>query len=269
MKQAFLRLIRHDSSLFIEPMKRWFQSFGYRTAIGPTGSESGSRRPTASMSANVAGLSVAGLSNEAGSSGETLKRTSAQTALDVSQLDAELVRDVFTRAQVSGANATAPESEPSFADGSAVPGHDKTAPEEGSYLEAAALFPVGAQEDFPDVETALADATQLPQAGTRPSPGTGASTGRDIVTQATEAPKVTQEAPSTPLVKTMVETIAKRRGAGEPGLGLLPDGLEDLFLRNARVNVGVKTLLLDVEPVDVRMLIEELNDFARTIGAIE
>ena len=67
----------------------------------------------------------------------------------------------------------------------------------------------------------------------------------------------------------MVETIADRTPGAEQGLDLLPDGLEGLFMRNARVNVGVKTLLLNLEPVDLRELTEELNEFARTIGAID
>ena len=49
---------------------------------------------------------------------------------------------------------------------------------------------------------------------------------------------------------------------------ILPDGLEGLFQRNARVNMALKTLLLNLEPVDLKELTEELKNFAETIGAI-
>ena len=264
MKQAFFRLIRHDQSLFIEPMKRWFQSFGYDIAIGLTSSAGGNQRPSASKSTNVAGPP-----KEVVGRGATPKQTPAQVAPDEGQLDPDLVRDVFTRAKIPADNATPPESESPLANRAVVPDQEEAAAEEDSSPKAAALLADRANEDSSDAQTAKADSMQPPQVSPRSSPTTGASTARDVAAQATAAPKATQEAPPTPLVRTMVETVANRAHGVQQELGLLPDGLEELFLRNARVNVGVKTLLLNVDPVDVRELTEELNEFARTIGAID
>lgn len=266
MKQAFFRLIRHDQSLFIEPMKesmkRWFQSFGYNIAIGPTGSAGGNQRPSGSKSTNVAGPP-----KETVVRGATQNRTTAQVAPDEGQLNPELVRDVFTRAKITTGNPTPPESEPPLANRTVVPDHEEGTPEEDSSPKAAPLLVDRAKEAPPDAQTGKADSTQPPQVGPSASPSTGASAGRDGAAQATGTSSPIEEAPPTPIARTMVETIAGKANRFPQELSLLPDGLEELFLRNAQVNVGVKTLLLNVDPVDVRELSEELSEFARTIGA--
>ena len=209
MKQAFFRLIRHDQSLFIEPMKesmkRWFQSFGYNIAIGPTGSAGGNQRPSGSKSTNVAGPP-----KEAVDRGATQNRTTAQVAPDEGQLDPELVRDVFARPKITTGNATPPESEPPLANRTVVPDHEEAALKEDSSPKAAPLLADRAKEDSSDAQTAKADSTQPPQVGPRCSPGTGASTGHDGAAQGAAAPKATQEAPLGQMARTMVETIANR-----------------------------------------------------------
>ena len=126
-----------------------------------------------------------------------------------------------------------------------------------------------ATEDPLDKHEARSGSTQPPNGMTRAGLDDWEGNGGDVSAQSASISKHSTDAPPTTMVKTMVETISDRTSASEQGLDLLPDGLEELFVKNARVNVGVKTLLLNFEPVDIRELTEELQDFAKSIGAIK
>ena len=104
MKQGFLRLLRHDQSLFIEPVKRWFRSFGFGSAIEATGSPGGNQGPSDPESNQVTGLS-----GEAVVGGTSPNRAPALVNHYEGQLDPELVRDVFTAAKTPVEDSTPPE----------------------------------------------------------------------------------------------------------------------------------------------------------------
>lgn len=264
MKQEFFRLLRRDHSLFIEPMKRWVRSFGFDFAAELTSSAGGNQGPSDPESNEVIGPP-----GEAAVRGSSPNRTPALSGPYEGQLDPDLVRDVFAGANTPVEHSTPTEIQPRFANQTAVSGGEEAAAEEGSSPKAASAVADPTAEAFLEEPEAEADSTQQPQDRPRFGPDSEASSGRDVVARSADTPKPSPDAPPATLVRTMVENIANRPPGAEQGLDLLPDGLEGLFMRNARVNVGVKTLLLNLEPVDLRELTEELNEFARTIGAID
>ena len=264
MKQEFFRLLRRDHSLFIEPMKRWFRSFGFDFVDELTGSAGGNQGPSDPESNEVIGPP-----GEAVVRGTSPYREPALVDPCDGQLDPELVRNVFTAANTPAEYSTHSENPQQFADRTAVSDDEEAAAEEGSSPEVAAAVADPTAKAFLEEPEAEADSTQQPQDRPRFGPDSEASSGHDVVARSAATPKPSPDAPSPTLVRTMVETIAERTPVAEQVLDLLPDGLEGLFMRNARINVGVKTLLQNLEPADLRELTEELNEFARTIGAID
>ena len=250
MKQRFLRLIRHDRSLFIEPIKRRFRSFGVDFAAELTGSAGGNHGPSDPESNEVVDQP-----GEAAVRSSSPNRTPALADHYEGQLDPDLVRDVFAVANTPVEHSTLP----------------------GNHLEAVILT-VGTDCEEVDGEESLSPnsthtADDEAMRVSLEEQGTEADSiqppDRDAPSNYASTSKLPAEPRPTTMVKTMVETIADRTLGGEQGLDFLADGLEELFVKNARVNVGVKTLLLNLEPVDIRELTEELQDFAKSIGAIK
>ena len=264
MKQEISRILRHDQSLFIEPMKRWFRLFGLDLSVEPARWAGGIPRLSDQESAED--IELAG---ESPSQGKRSNRTPAQVDPHEGQLDPELVRDVFT-ADITPADHFAFSECQSHDVGITVGADQKDADgEDGLSQKSTENSESEATEDSLDEQEARSGSTQLPNSMTRASLGDGEENGGDVSANSASISKHSTDAPPTTMVKTMVESISDRTSGSEQGLNLLPDGLEELFVRNARVNVGVKTLLLNLEPVNIRELTEELQDFAKSIGAIK
>lgn len=263
MKQEFFRLVRHDRSLFKEPMKRWFRMFGLDFDVEPTrcaGGNQGLSDPESSEVIELPGESVI--------RGKSPDRAPAPVNPYEGQLDPELVRDVFTPAITPTEHSTAPENQPNVVNLTIGTDQEEADGEDGSTPKS----PETAHEEA--VEVSLeepgteAGSPQPPPDNPNSGSNAGEEDGRDASSDSASTSKLPVEAPPTTMVRTMVETISDRDPGVEQSLDLLPDGLEELFIRNARVNVGVKTLLLNLEPVDIWELTGELKDFAESIGAI-
>ena len=262
MKQEISRLLRHDRSLFVDPMKRWFRLFGLDIAVEPTrwvGENQAISEPESGEVIAPPGASVL----------QDKSPNRAPTIVDPydGQLDPELVRDVFTAPVTPNEHTEFPEHQPHVIKLTAEADELESGDEEDSSTEPAETADQEAMEVLLEEPGLEGGFTHPPSITSEVTADTSGADGSDLSSHPTATSNLTADAPPTTMVRTMVEAIADRTPGAEQSLDLLPDGLEDLFIRNARINVGVKTLLLNLEPVDIRELTEELKNFAESIGA--
>lgn len=263
MKEKISRLLRHDQSLFIDPMKRCFRLFGLDIAVEPTGWTGGNQGISHQASDEVIAPPGASVFQD-----KNPNRASSLVDPYDGQLDPELVRDVFTESITPAEHSTSPESQPHAVNLAVGVDPEEAGGEDGLSPMSTETSENEAAEDSLDEQEPKSSSTQLPQAMTSVSSGSGEADGSDVSSHSTTVSIHPADAPPTSMVRTMVESIADRTLGVEQDFNLLPDGLEELFQRDARVNVGVKKLLLNLEPVDIRELTEELKGFAESIGAI-
>jgi len=76
-----------------------------------------------------------------------------------------------------------------------------------------------------------------------------------------------KETPVQTLAKTMVESLSRSRADAAKESNYLPENLADLFVKKEFVNPQVKALLYGLNSINCRELADELNEFAREIGA--
>ena len=191
-------------------------------------------------------------------------------------LDDELVRDVFGPSQTTESSAAesstaAEEDDPSTADGPVPDGKPQVSTDDQLETEAAGEASGEQTSSIHTVQDAAAvSGPDLDDRGPDPitprmDPPRHGSSVRDRHVWPNRQRQVAEVAPE-PLVKTMVESLPKS-GGGDVGLDLLPEGLDDIFQQKEYHDPRVKSLLMELEKLDINELTRELTDFAKGIGA--